>query len=193
MSAVRLSLSARRARLARARGFTLVELMIVVAMIGVLSSLAVVGYRKYVESAKLSEPISVMQGIRSAEEEFKDKAMTYLNVSQSNGYYPGTTFNDKKWAWNNPTGSDAARWATLGVSVSAPVRFGYRANAGNAGQAVSTPIEYKNPTNGASPTFALPANPWYIVQAKGDPDGNGKFAVLLASSFTNEIVINEEQ
>src|SRR6187431_1995274 len=38
-----------------ARGFTLVELMIVVAIIGILAALAIVGVKKYMTSAKSAE------------------------------------------------------------------------------------------------------------------------------------------
>lgn len=44
-----------RARAARMRGFTLVELMIVVAIIGILAALALYGVRKYLSNAKTAE------------------------------------------------------------------------------------------------------------------------------------------
>lgn len=175
-------------RLARARGYTLTELMIVVAMIGVLSSLALVGYRKYVNSAKISEPLSIIQSIRSAEEEFKDKTMTYLDVSVSGQYYPRNSFDSKKMNWLNPSGGDFARWQTLGVSVTGTVRFGYKVNSGNAGVAVAVPIEYQ-----PAPNLGTPVNPWYVVQARGDTNEDGKPTLLLATSTSSEIVYNEDQ
>jgi prepilin-type N-terminal cleavage/methylation domain-containing protein len=47
-------------------GFTLVELMIVVIVIGILVTIAVPSYQRSVERAKCSQALSILQSMRSA-------------------------------------------------------------------------------------------------------------------------------
>ncbi len=55
------------------KGFTLVELMITVAIVGILSSIAVPAYRDYVLRAQLTEAVSALSSMRvKMEQHFQD-------------------------------------------------------------------------------------------------------------------------
>ena len=47
------------------QGFTLIELMIVVAIIGILAAVALPAYQDYTDRAKMSEVISILSGVKT--------------------------------------------------------------------------------------------------------------------------------
>jgi type IV pilus assembly protein PilA len=178
----------------RKRGFTLVELMIVVAIIGVMAALAVVGYRRYINAAGTGEAKSMIQGIRAGEEIYRTEMLVYLGPSTGlDDYYPQLDKqpNDKKWNWAQPTDSrytDANKgWQLLNVASDAPVRFGYSAVAG-LGPPAAGPVGFT-----AAPQLATPAAgaPWFVVQAY-NKRGNSAPVILVSSSMSGEIFVENE-
>ncbi len=176
------------------RGFTLVELLITVAMIGVLSALGIMGYRKFIQSAQSSEAKAVIGLIRGAQEAYKAEMLLYLGPSASMvDYYPNKTPNDSRMTWmqsgdsrfTNPVNG----WALLNISTDSPVRFGYACVAG-VGSPMTPPTALSPPPG--MPTLAAGV-PWYIIQAVNDHDANGVFAVFVSASTSSEILSQNEQ
>lgn len=80
-----------------ARGFTLIELMIVVAIVGLLVSLAIPQFVKFHYKAKQAEVRVNLGMIRQLEEAYATEYNMYLEVST---YYPGGA-NPGRQSWDS--------------------------------------------------------------------------------------------
>ncbi|OGR52493.1 MAG: hypothetical protein A2049_08185 [Elusimicrobia bacterium GWA2_62_23] len=59
------------------KGFTLIELLVVVLIIGILASIAIPQYFKVVEKARVSEAMSIISSVKSAQERFLARGGNY--------------------------------------------------------------------------------------------------------------------
>jgi prepilin-type N-terminal cleavage/methylation domain-containing protein len=171
------------------RGFTLTELMVVVAITGLLASLGFASLRNQVKAAWSAEAISTVQAIRAAEERWRTEHMMYVDVSTAGLWYPGDPKEDpgqQRPFFSAPGTSphtDGEKWLALRPSVSGPARFGYLVNAGVAGEVMTVP------SAGSAITWPVPPDNWYVIQAIGDTDGDGVLSSYRASSLNGEVFV----
>lgn len=186
-------------------GFTLIELMIVVVIIGVLAAVAVPQFLKYQLKAKTSESTRMVGGIKTATESFFSKykcqnavvAGCYPQAQESGAFQPAS-----KVAWVPSDGLQL-----IGFTASGTVYFSYSVNnytifndtldaagasCGTATGTVDSTINIVNGEpvviDGLTPAVA-PANTidW---MARGDVDGDGLTACYIMGNRNNEFLNN---
>jgi type IV pilus assembly protein PilA len=174
----------------RARGFTMVELMIVVLMVGILATVGIMMFRRWVYHSRSVEAIGTIQAIRVAQEKWRSENGGYIDVSADmNSYYPMTNPGRTLYAWNTPAGNDYARWRLLNPTVNNSVQFGYVTKAGPPFTAIVQPTTVGQPV---WPTAAQVTEPWYVIQSMGDTDADGVRSYYVAASFNGELYKENE-
>lgn len=125
--------------LKRQDGFTLVELMVVVAIIGLLSAVAVPNFKKYQSKAKVAEAKLQLSALYTAEASFFSDYNIYSNCLTYMGFDPGPELMNRYFA--------------VGFGLAANINTSAYAAAQNSGlQTADCPAT--NAVGGASPTSA---------------------------------------
>lgn len=108
-----------------ARGFTLIELMIVVAVLAILAAVAFPAYTNYIQRGKITEATSSLSELRLRAEKWFSDNRTYVGFNQ-------TIQNAKYFGYAcNPVTATAFTCTATGVANQGMTGFVYTINESN--------------------------------------------------------------
>jgi type IV pilus assembly protein PilA len=151
----------------KSRGFTLIELMIVVAILAVLAAVAIVAYGAYVERSRNSEATAMLADVRIKQESYRATFHQYANPSgNTTTWLPDADPTDQARYWSDGDADAIARWNQLGIKGGDnQLFFSYVCVSGTPGEAPDDPFSGM----GIEDTNDF----WYAARAMQDVDGNG--------------------
>ena len=140
------------------RGFTLIEMMIVVAIIGLLAAIAIPSFQNYQFSSKRSEAYTNLNALMKAEKSFFAEHGAYIGVPIAE---PGNTQSTVPGALKRGVDELSAAFGSVGWSPDGDVFYDY--------DAVSTGVF--NGAGGDHP--GCTCTTCLTLSAYGDVDGDG--------------------
>jgi type IV pilus assembly protein PilA len=145
----------RLANLKKREGFTLIELMIVVAIIGILAALAIPNFIQFQLRSKAGEGKVNLAAIRTAEEGYFAEFGTYILTTPSPAAWAKGAAAVRKIPWAD-AGAAPNNFSTMGWSPEGDVHFQYAAKGGPTGALVK----------------GSPPNSYFTADAQSDLDGD---------------------
>jgi type IV pilus assembly protein PilA len=177
--------------LKRQDGFTLVELMVVVAIIGLLSAVAIPNFKKYQAKAKTSEAKLQLSAAYTAQQSFYSDYDSYALCLAYMGFNPVNEINQRIYVAG--FGSNTAVVANIATILTANGAGGCT-NA-NAADSSIFAAGKKTGTAAALTTFTITSIPTvvtentFVIGAIGVVDLN--FAALTGTTQASSFSINE--
>ncbi len=139
------------------KGFTLVELMIVVAVVAILAAIGIPAYGDYVLRGKLTEAMTELAAMRVKLEQYYQDNRTYVGGCAAGTVAPLPT-GTKYFTYSCPTlTASAFTVAAAGVAAQGTGEFVYTIDQSNAKQTTDAPAEWGT----------MPVNCWITKKGEG--------------------------
>lgn len=164
----------------RRTGFTLIELMIVLVIMGVLAAVALVSYQTYIRRARSAEAAGLIANVKAAQESYRSEFGMYCNVKTYNpGWPPGPDPQD--WAI-------VEEWTQLGFQPNTK-RLYFSLNTYAGGPDGAIPGNWNEDTAATLPAVdaTFTQNHWFIATALGDQDDDGDHSIFWTTHMQNQI------
>ena len=120
-------------------GFTLIEVMITVAIVAILAAIAIPSYSEYVTRSRITEATSVLSAQRVRMEQFFQDRRTFANACDPGmlAALPAAAANDN-FAFTCPT-ANATEYTVQAVGQNTMLGFTYTINQANVRTTVAVP------------------------------------------------------
>jgi len=144
-------------KLSKSAGFSLVELMIVVAIMAILAAIAIPSFMRFSMRAKTAEATANLAAIRTSEESYRAENDEYMPAGPTPAVLTGPGASTPR-AWTGVAGDG---WDDIGFEPDGNVRYSYLVAPGTGG--------VLSATGGINGPF--------MASATGDLDENNTAAV----------------